>query len=75
LPFSAVIPTSLDGSFNLLTMDEGADLVYSEGVGTAQVLADPDEFAQAEFRYDLLRAAALSPEDSCELIASLMEEL
>ncbi|MGW3566729.1 helix-turn-helix domain-containing protein [Streptomyces sp. NPDC000941] len=75
LPFSAVIPTSLDGSFNLLTMDEGANLVYSEGVGTAQVLADPDEFVQAGFRYDLLRAAALSPEDSCELIVSLMEEL
>ncbi|MDX3227419.1 helix-turn-helix transcriptional regulator [Streptomyces sp. ME19-01-6] len=75
LPFSAGITVSMDGSFTLLTMDEGADLVYSEGVGTAQVLAHPDEFKKACFRYDLLRAAALSPEDSCELIASLLEEL
>ncbi|MEU8569079.1 helix-turn-helix transcriptional regulator [Streptomyces pathocidini] len=75
LPFSAGIPTSADGSFNLLTMDEGADFVYSEGVGTAHVMAHPDEFKQASFRYDLLRAAALSPEDSAEMIASLLEEL
>ncbi|MFI1965750.1 helix-turn-helix domain-containing protein [Streptomyces pathocidini] len=75
LPFSAGVPTSLDGSFSLLFMDEGADFVYSEGVGTAQVMAHPDEFEQAAFRYDLLRAAALSPEDSAELIASLLEEL
>ncbi|MGP3984313.1 helix-turn-helix domain-containing protein [Streptomyces sp. KR80] len=75
LPFSAGSPTWLDGSFNLLTMDEGADFVYSEGVGTAHVMAHPDEFKQAAFRYDLLRAAALSPEDSADLIASLLEEL
>ena len=61
--------------FNLLTMDEGADFVYSEGVGSAHVMAHPDEFKQAAFRYDLLRAAALSPEDSAGLIASLLEEL
>ncbi|MEU6079231.1 helix-turn-helix transcriptional regulator [Streptomyces sp. NPDC047108] len=75
LPFSAGIPTSADGSFNLLTMNEGADFVYSEGVGSAHVMAHPDEFKQAAFRYDLLRAAALSPEGSAGLIASLLEEL
>ncbi|MFG2194547.1 Scr1 family TA system antitoxin-like transcriptional regulator [Streptomyces sp. NPDC048639] len=75
LPFSAGFPASLDGSFTLLDMDEGADFVYSEGVGSAQVMAHPDEFKQAAFRYDLLRAAALSPGDSAELIASLLEEL
>ncbi|KAK1181239.1 helix-turn-helix transcriptional regulator [Streptomyces sp. NBS 14/10] len=75
LPFRAGFPASLDGSFNLLSMDEGADLVYSEGVGTAQVLAHPEEFERAGFRYDLLRTAALSAEDSWKLIASLLEEL
>ncbi|MGP3922611.1 helix-turn-helix domain-containing protein [Streptomyces sp. 8N616] len=75
LPFSAGFPASLDGSFTLLDMDEGADFVYSEGVGTVQVMAHPDEFKQAAFRYDLLRTAALSAEDSAELIASLLEDL
>ncbi|MEV6313664.1 helix-turn-helix transcriptional regulator [Streptomyces sp. NPDC051776] len=75
LPFSAGFPASLDGSFTLLDMDEGADFVYSEGVATAHVMAHPDEFRQAAFRYDLLRTAALSAEDSAELIASLLEEL
>jgi transcriptional regulator with XRE-family HTH domain len=74
LPFSAGVAASPDGSYNILTMEQGDEVVYSEGMGGSHVMTHPSDVEQVVFHYDLLRAAAMSPDDSAELIASLMEE-
>lgn len=75
LPFSAGAHAGSDGSFNLLSFAESGDVAYFEGYGSGNVIMPMEEVDRFALRYDLLRAAALSPGDSAELIAKIMEEL
>jgi hypothetical protein len=74
LPYSAGAHSGLNGSLNLLSFDEGPDVAYSEDYAGGQIRTDPAEVRQCSMRYDLMRAAALSPDDSAELIAQVMED-
>lgn len=75
LPNSEGAHAGLNGSFNLLSFDDSPDVAYAEGYGGSQTLTDPDEVQLCDLKYDLLRAAALSPDESAELIARVLEEL
>lgn len=75
VPYDAGAYAGVDGSFVALTLDEGSDVVYTEGFLKGQILAEPEEIKAADRAYDLLRAVALSPDRSIDLITDVMEEL
>ncbi|MFC4493266.1 helix-turn-helix domain-containing protein [Streptomyces ovatisporus] len=74
LPFSAGAHAGLAGAFSLFSYDNQPSLVYAESCGGGEPTVNPQEFRDSSLRYDLLRAAALSTEDSADLIARVMEE-
>ncbi|MFE1782678.1 helix-turn-helix domain-containing protein [Streptomyces sp. NPDC059506] len=75
LPASIGEHPGLLGSFNVLNFDDVPDITYSEDYEAGQVTINPQEVRELSLRYDLLRAIALSPQDSADLIASVMEDL
>ncbi|MFG2191419.1 helix-turn-helix domain-containing protein [Streptomyces sp. NPDC048639] len=74
LPFAAGTHAGLLGSFTLLRFDDDPDVVYDEDYGTGQMAADSHEVRHRALRYDHLQAAAMSVDESAELIARVMEE-
>ncbi|CAM5286231.1 helix-turn-helix domain-containing protein [Streptomyces griseorubiginosus] len=74
LPFSVGSHAGLQGSFNLYRFSSDPTIVYTEGYGTGHPTANPDSVRDCSLRYDHLRAAALSPKDSAELIRRTMED-
>ncbi|MBT2418606.1 helix-turn-helix domain-containing protein [Streptomyces sp. ISL-22] len=74
LPYSVGAHTGMVGSFNLLRFDEHPDLFYSESYDQGHMTANPQVIRERSVGYARLQAAALSPEDSAELIARVMEE-
>lgn len=63
------------GPFAALSFAEGADVVYVDGPFQGQLLADPQDVNTALRAYDLLRAVAMSPSASVEMIAKAIKEL
>ena len=74
LPFSVGTHAGLPGSFTILRFEKTADLAYTEGYDSGHVTMNPEEVEARSLRYDLLQAAALSVEDSADLIARVMED-
>ncbi|MFJ9078005.1 Scr1 family TA system antitoxin-like transcriptional regulator [Streptomyces sp. NPDC102278] len=74
LPFSIGQHTGMMGSFNLLRFDSDPDLFYEEGYADGHMTANPSVIRERSVGYARLQAGALSPEDSAQLIARVMEE-
>jgi transcriptional regulator with XRE-family HTH domain len=77
LPFCAGPHPCLNGPFAIIEFPDrfDPDVVYTEGVaGQAYLEREKDVRARAE-AFDLLRAAALSPADSTELIMKMAREI
>ncbi|MFG2553834.1 Scr1 family TA system antitoxin-like transcriptional regulator [Streptomyces sp. NPDC048581] len=74
LPFGVGEHVSLAGSFNLLRFDDDPDIVYTEDLISGHMTANPDTIREAALRYAGLQGAALSVEDSAELIKRVLEE-
>ncbi|MFB7426783.1 Scr1 family TA system antitoxin-like transcriptional regulator [Streptomyces hydrogenans] len=74
LPFTVGAHAGSHGSFNLLRFDDDPDLVYTEDFVQGHMTVDSAAFKEGSLRYDHLRAAALSVEDSTALITRVMEE-
>ncbi|MFF5924617.1 helix-turn-helix domain-containing protein [Streptomyces hydrogenans] len=74
LPFEVGAHAGQPGSFNLLRFSDDPDLVYTEDFVQGHMTVDSAAFKQGSLRYDHLRAAALSVEDSSALITRVMEE-
>ncbi|MFE6785074.1 helix-turn-helix domain-containing protein [Streptomyces sp. NPDC057680] len=74
LPFEVGAHGGQMGSFNLLRFDDDPDLVYTEDFVQGHMTVDSAAFKDGSLRYDHLRAAALSVEDSTALITRVMEE-
>ncbi|MFD7321219.1 Scr1 family TA system antitoxin-like transcriptional regulator [Streptomyces sp. NPDC059875] len=74
-----VLPTAgayalMTGSLKLMEFDEAPPTAYTEAVFSGNLLGDPALVKRAQETYDLLRAAALSPEASLALIESAAED-
>jgi transcriptional regulator with XRE-family HTH domain len=61
--------------FWTMSFEEGPDVVYLDGFYEGQLRAEPDVVTAAHRAYDLLRAIALPPGTSADLIASAIKEL
>jgi Domain of unknown function (DUF5753) len=75
LPYIAGAHAGLDGPLTILSFAEGPDAVYIEGIGSGQLMTRPEDVERCHLIYNLVRAAALSPEASVAMIAATMEEL
>ncbi|WP_281278713.1 helix-turn-helix domain-containing protein [Streptomyces diacarni] len=75
VPFDVGAHASMDGPFAGLTMNEGADVVYVDGRARGYISAAPEEVSDYAYAYDLLRADALSPKASIDLIAARAKEI
>ncbi|KAF4407747.1 MULTISPECIES: helix-turn-helix transcriptional regulator [Streptomyces] len=75
LPFSAGAHPGVDGALTLLSFTDEQDVAYCEGYGSSQLIDSAPEVEECDFRYDLVRAAALSPDASVGMIVTVMEEL
>ncbi|GAA2575459.1 helix-turn-helix domain-containing protein [Streptomyces lienomycini] len=74
LPFEAGAHAGLPGSYTMLRFDGDPDIVYTEDFVQGHMTANPQAVKEGSLRYALMQAAALSVEESAELIARVMEE-
>ncbi|MFE5816086.1 Scr1 family TA system antitoxin-like transcriptional regulator [Streptomyces sp. NPDC056479] len=74
LPYSVGGHTGMMGTFTLLRFDDHPDVFYSESYDQGHMTANPQVIRERSVGYARLQAAALSPEDSADLIARVMEE-
>jgi hypothetical protein len=74
LPLGVGAHAGTDGGMTIFGFRDSPDVVYAETPTDGQLSGDSDIVARCRFRYDLLRAAALSPEASAELIRAVLEE-
>ncbi|MCC3768386.1 helix-turn-helix transcriptional regulator [Streptomyces sp. UNOC14_S4] len=75
IPRTVPAHAGLTGPFTLLSFDEGADVLHVDGFSQGRTTADTSEVDEAVHAYDLLRAVALSPKDSADLIRTHLKEL
>lgn len=75
VPFNVRNHPVLTGAFAMMSFDEGPDVVHLDSFYEGQLRAEPGVVAATHHAYDLLRAIALSPEASADVIASAMKDL
>ncbi|MFF9073713.1 helix-turn-helix domain-containing protein [Streptomyces sp. NPDC014872] len=74
LPFAHGEHGVLGGSLTVLDLPDGTETAYTEGAHYGQLIEDPEEVGRFAVTYDLLRAAALPPHMSLDMIRSAMED-
>lgn len=74
LPFAAGAYAQMGKSLKLMEFEDAPPTAYTEAVYSGNLLDDPAVVKRAQATYDLLRAAALSPEASLALIESAAED-
>lgn len=74
LPFAGAADGFFDGEAKIMTFAEGPPVVYLEGAHSGYLLDDPALVRRYQASYDLVRAAALSPTASLEMLASVAED-
>jgi transcriptional regulator with XRE-family HTH domain len=74
LPFAAGAPAFLNGTVINLTFSDSPTVTYTESAYAGQLIDEPALVAQYRKAYDLVRAAALAPEASLNLIASVAKD-
>jgi transcriptional regulator with XRE-family HTH domain len=76
VPFQAGEYPGLDGGLTILSFADGPDVGYIEShADSAMLIHSPDQAATCSLAYDLIRAVALSPKLSADLIGKAMENL
>ncbi len=77
LPFAAGEHAGMDGNFTIFGFAEPADVdvVYLENITRELVLEGAEEVSRYRRAFDLLRRAALGPDDSAAFLAALAAEL
>ncbi|MGH3343644.1 MAG: helix-turn-helix domain-containing protein [Carbonactinosporaceae bacterium] len=77
LPFAAGAHAGMDGPFIILAFPELAspDVVYVDNLTSGLYVEEDEEVKWYNLAFDHLRAAALSPKDSVEVIGRVAEEM
>ncbi|WP_372407284.1 helix-turn-helix domain-containing protein [Streptomyces luteireticuli] len=75
VPHDAPVHPGLEGPFSLLGFEAGADVLHVDGFSQGRTALDPSEVSNAVYAYDLIRATALSPQATANLIRSHLKEL
>ncbi|MFD5627817.1 Scr1 family TA system antitoxin-like transcriptional regulator [Streptomyces sp. NPDC127072] len=73
LPFEQGEHDVMGGSLTILELPDGSDVAYTEGAHYGQLVEEPAEVERFRLFYDRLRAAALPPLMSLDMIRSVME--
>ncbi|MFI0225179.1 helix-turn-helix domain-containing protein [Streptomyces lydicus] len=73
-PFAAGPYPSMGRMVTLMEFDDAPPTAYTEGVYSGNLLDEPAVVKRTQQSYDLIRAAALSPEASLALIESAAED-
>lgn len=74
LPFSVGAHPAMGGSLTVLGLPNREEAAYTEGADYGQLIEDPTEVKSYLMSYDLLRAHALPPGMSLDMIRSTMED-
>jgi transcriptional regulator with XRE-family HTH domain len=74
LPCTAGAYALMNGMLALMEFEDAPPTAYTEAVYSGNLLDDPAVVKRAQSSYDLLRAAALSPEASLALVESVAED-
>ncbi|MFE7810577.1 Scr1 family TA system antitoxin-like transcriptional regulator [Streptomyces sp. NPDC057433] len=74
LPFDQGEHDVMGGSLTVLSMPDGSESAYTEGAHYGQLVENPDDVRNLALAYDRLRAAALPPLMSLDMIRSVMED-
>lgn len=74
MPFSAGLHSLMGGALTLLTLPDGSTVAYEEGIQAGHLYEDRDVVKRWRRHYEVLRANALSPGESAELIRKAMED-
>ncbi|RZB15281.1 XRE family transcriptional regulator [Streptomyces sp. F001] len=74
LPYAAGAYALMNGMLELMEFDDAPPTAYTEAVYSGNLLDDPAVVKRAYAAYDLIRAAALSPEASLALIELAAED-
>lgn len=76
LPFAAGPHAGMDGTFAILEFeeDEDTDVVFAENATGGLFLEKPEELRKYHSIFETIRATALDPEESIEMIETLIEE-
>ncbi|MFF4523719.1 helix-turn-helix domain-containing protein [Streptomyces bluensis] len=74
MPFSAGPHYLMGGSLHLLTLPSGSTVAYEEGIEVGHLYEDRGLAKKWRRRYEVLRANALPPAASAELIRDAMED-
>lgn len=73
LPFDQGGHEAMGGSLTVLTLPDGTEVAYTEGADYGQLIEEPEEVSRYSVTYDRLRAVALPPLMSLDMIRSVME--
>ncbi|MFJ5552668.1 DUF5753 domain-containing protein [Streptomyces sp. NPDC093225] len=74
LPFSSAEPATIGSSFTVLSLPDGREVAYEEGVTFGRLFEDTGEVLRRTVVYDRLQADALSPVASARLVRAAIEE-
>jgi len=74
MPFSAGPYYLIGGALTLLTLPNGSTVAYEESIEVSHLYEDRESAKKWRRHYDVLRANALSPAASAELIRQVMED-
>ncbi|MCP9945108.1 helix-turn-helix transcriptional regulator [Streptomyces somaliensis] len=74
LPLDREENSGTDGSFRLLKLKDGATVAFSEAPLSSRVMTDPKETTVLDIRYGVIRAQALSPQESLAFIEKALGE-
>ncbi|MFC9291439.1 helix-turn-helix domain-containing protein [Streptomyces sp. NPDC057052] len=73
LPFEQGEHEAMGGSLTVLVLPDGSEVAYTEGSDYGQLIEEPVNVSRYKVIYDRLRAAALPPLMSLDMIRSTME--
>ncbi|MFD8812745.1 Scr1 family TA system antitoxin-like transcriptional regulator [Streptomyces sp. NPDC059627] len=74
MPFSGGPHYLMGGALTLLTLPDGSTAAYEEGIEVGHLYEDRDSVKKWRRHYEVLRANALPPSASAELIRQAMED-